>query len=746
MAEKKEFIYNYEGDLFSDNNKLPEIAPSELINTENLFTQDKETLITRDDKEIERTYGVKFSGSHYDFLNNPITENFSKLNSDDIKKINLKMILEYKLGFKGKLENENLVDFLINEKGLSAEQAFFTDFAVNQIKPKPDISGMMSDYLLSGAINEDTNIFVKQQINAFKEDFSLIALQKYLKLFNNITNLDKIKELKGKYDLNDFFRNAVLQSKDGIKSNFISSCGQFLSQRIYREGMNLKIQLSQVSEGLNKEMISEITDKYEKECVNKAIDTLVEHSEKCIPRLRTPESQAIAINFKAQLIGLKESGAVNNLMDLYKESILNNSDKFDYVQTKFGWSSFAENQITLLKTNIMKRECDFSKELEGFNKYFNLSIRELTGVKDGEKEYIGVMKKIKNVAAVKKVYGYITINGKSEKEVFQNTVNKYKELVENGLIVEKEKPVNIKSTNNKALNKDLFIEKFPEIKETIKKQFKNVDFSSSPEKILLDNGVRGIEMGKTLKNKDNVLWNTIAVMASISDRMGVSMQEFTFDGSFGIALGSRGNGRSLAYFTGPQFLLAFTQKNEFESIVHEYSHALDYALAEYIHQDLIQNNPDKKYINVDCFATMTGVSDLYSTLNISDKNKDLFKKLIEFKEAIKHSEVYKNSQELDAGKIKKYWSSDVEIYARVSEVVAFNKINESNTPLIGCHKEYGATCYPQLNNESDKKLVDKFIELQKEIIPLYPEIAKEISKVVMGRDEVKKKREIEIEV
>lgn len=750
IGENMKKNYKYNGDLFIEENLIPEndaVVVNSESNLEQILNLEPEDVIVikkREDDQIDRTYGVKFAGSHYDFLNNPITENFNKLTLDDIKKINLKLMLDYKLGFKEKHENENLINFLIKEKGLNIEQASFLDHVIKQIKPKPDIAGVMSSFLLDAKINEDSNIFASQQVNAFKDDFSFIALKQYLKLIHSVIDIENIKQINSDVELKTFFKDAISKSRNNVKTDVLSVCGKHISTQITRQGRNLKLELSRLGEGdLKQEDRIHLTELYEKSGLNSHIDNLVEYLDKLIQRFKFDDSKLIALDLKETLLDIKNRGLAQNLMDLYKQAILTKSENFNTLQTKFNWAYFAENEIALLKTNMLKKDCDFSKELEGFNKYFNLTIRPVR-LSDGELSYMGTIKKIKNVAAVHRVSGYITIYAPTEKEIFEKTIVKYNEFLEKGLIVEKIKPVIIKTTNNKSLNKDLFIEVYPELKNIIIKQFKDVDFASSPETILLNNGVRGIEMGKTLKNKDNVLWNTIAVMASISDRMGISIKEFTFDGSFGIALGSRGNAKSLAYFSCDQFLLAFTQKNEFESIVHEYAHALDFALAEFLKQDLIKNNPERRFINVDSFATNSQIYDLCATHKISPENKNLFNKLIEFKNAIKNSQVYVNSVKKDAGKTKKYWSSDVEIFARVSETVAASKINLDQTPLIGCHKNYSADVYPNFNIENDNILIQAFIDLEKEIIEKYPLIAMEISKVVLNRDAISKNIDIDI--
>lgn len=164
---------------------------------------------------------------------------------------------------------------------------------------------------------------------------------------------------------------------------------------------------------------------------------------------------------------------------------------------------------------------------------------------------------------------------------------------------------------------------------------------------------KGIEFGNWVDQRErqqflNSVYDGYADLMSI---IGLPVEMASLKNKLGIAFGSRGTSKASAHFDSARSLIHITKTKAIGSLAHEYAHALDYFLAEKTGMSCCVSEVNENHVK-----------------NINnEKSASLFMAVLRWKKAVKNSAMYKNTVLIDADKNKKYYSTDIELFARCFE-------------------------------------------------------------------------------
>mgnify|MGYP003542028446 FL=1 len=672
---------------------------------------------------MKTSYGHKYSGSHLQIMERiKMINNVYDFSVDELNKnINLKNLLEYNLNFTGNLKNNDLANFLIKEKQIDVEKAFLLQYILKKYDNPNDVE--IGNYLFGKNYSGDNQV-IKEVAGQYKDIISYKAYEKYITKFEKILllindedkNINKITQEEFLEVINDKIIDKRYKGS-GFDITAVQMASIFrYSIQCERERLIKLISNKDSTEELRTKEISLIQEEY----LNKAINA-------CVSNLKLNLRNAIRLGEKAEKDIQECISLISKFNDLPKEekslnSLLKtflNNEKVGFDIPMFG------NIFKLNKSDALYSISEYHKEealkefpnLKDCFKYYDFLIMDS---KSNEGEKVVKKKKKRQLASIKKIQDRFKFEVPDIKGGIALLNLAWNSVIERGLYEEKAKTNNYKTTANVNLNKDVFIEKHPELIQLINEQF-NINLNEEINKkvssydILLNSGVKGLELGKTLKNKENVLLNVMACSAVLSKVLNVSIQDLFLNNSLGFAIGSRGRGNALAHFEKLNNLIHTTQKNEFASFAHEFAHAIDSAMGTVINNELSNMKYEQRKTNfaMERNLLLIDPSEFDNSKQISERILSSMSKL---KTVFEKTDMKKASTKEDLGKIGAYWSKDIEMFARAFEVYVSDEITNLGLPEIGTHeKSYYSTSALYLS-EKDKEVV---YPIMKEIINLY---------------------------
>lgn len=694
MADKN--FNDLENDLFSEDNInfnqnfINQSSP--LINQEII-----ESIKIREDKKIKRTYGHEYSGSHYDVFQGFHNSNSLKgIPSSEIEKnINKKFLLKQHFNFNKKINGNDFAKHLIDNYNIPTEKAYIMEYVMLNLK-EPNYSKYEAIILGKNPTSEIElesqkqfkDIFIQKHYQTFIDNFLKI---KDLILDNSIDEKNLIENIK---DINSF----KYRKEDHIK--------------LYSYSLTLIDMMFQFSKQTNLRALIEKEKGH-----SDIIDLFQKAVQDFLDQLTTRGGGSTTQEKELNSLKIIWEKVKSQPLEVQISEVLDNPDipKFLFFKDKINQSDLTNAKLIPLINQAGLNEMlkDFELKKSGYS------------TRQGETIYY--LEKKRNTQENYQIRKRTEILASTDEMAVSKSKVLWTGFKEQGLLKAKEKIISTKSTNNKNLNDVVFIDKYPELKTLINNHF---DLNNkTPEKALLEAGVRGIELGVTLKNKDNVLLNIICVTSVLSEVLNVPVKDLFMNGSLGIAIGSRGRGSAVAHFEPNNNLVHATQKNEFTSFFHEMGHALDSAIATKINKDFFSH---KKYH--DDFTTKI-LYPLADTKNPNaeklEETKFLLNDFIQLKNAFEESDMKKNSLlELNS----KYWASNVELFARAFENYCSDKISDLKLPVIGVKDKYEKGIYL---SEEDKKTIYPILEsLIENYSSISKEVAREVSQKILKKDEV----------
>jgi hypothetical protein len=179
----------------------------------------------------------------------------------------------------------------------------------------------------------------------------------------------------------------------------------------------------------------------------------------------------------------------------------------------------------------------------------------------------------------------------------------------------------------------------------------------SPETFASVFPFRGVEFGNWVNQVEraaslNEAYDALSDLAAV---LSINKSIISLDGKLALAFGARGSGNASAHYERTKVVINLTKTRGAGSLAHEWFHALDNYIC------ICQGSPLS-------FATE-------KPLNIRDKK--ISDALLALCTAIKRSDYYRRSAEIDKLKTKKYWATMPELTARAFEKHIICKLKES---------------------------------------------------------------------
>lgn len=734
-------------DLFSEENilKTQEINNAQYDN--NFENEISTPLIIkiRKDEEIKTTYGYEYKGSHlkiFESLREP--DNIYQFNIEELKRsINIKNLLKDRFDFNGNLKSNDFANHLIEKYNIDVEKAYLSQYIYKQLEEPDDKSIGISMF---GKRYVSTSELGSEVVKKISDKVGYIAFNKFINQFNKIENFIKNGEVFNNQEHEVLKQSKLLSQvkevmkKRTTKANDIST---YVLANLFNHA--IKFEQEKLLINLNNNFDTETKTKMINLTMLEQYNSVLNYCSSLIKNNSSTRNQSIA----EDLISLQKKVSILADVSNEEKSIDLMFNKFmDEEAFSLGINLFKGDLLCLSETHYKEAISEYYKELYGKDKpilencfkYFDF-INKYSKVEpenpNEEKTKIFVLEKKRRCAEIKKLPSYSIIEAKNWKEAIDKLENQWKIFIEKELFIPKAKVVKaFKSTNNKLLNKDLFVAKYPELKQVVDEVYgRKIDFSTEkPEKILENVGARGLEFGKTLKNKENVLFNIIACSALMSKALNININDLFLNGSLGVAIGSRGRGQALAHFETNNNLIHVTQKNNLESFVHEMAHALDAALAAYINKDLSYNDmnypkPTTKY-SMDRNYLLIDPSEF----NENNKNtKEILDIISKLRTSFRDSDMYEGAKKLEGGKRDSYWTTHIEMFARSVESFVYDKLNDMGLPVnVGTHISYNAEQY--LSSKDKEKIYPILNDFFNKFSEISPEIAKRRSEIILKKD------------
>jgi hypothetical protein len=236
------------------------------------------------------------------------------------------------------------------------------------------------------------------------------------------------------------------------------------------------------------------------------------------------------------------------------------------------------------------------------------------------------------------------------------------------------------------------------------------DGDVTPELFTNAFGFRGVQFGNWVENdkRQADLNDSFDALMDLAAVLGVEPKALSLNSRIGLAFGARGKGGKgapKAHFERGAGIINLTKKMGAGSLAHEWFHAADETFA-------IQDE-----------SNLTMLSDAKPWHTPRKIRPELLQAFKDVQAAIAGTELKKRSKELDAKRTKDYWSTDVEMSARVFEQYVIHMLNAqgfSNDFLanivsdpevfLGGEKEF-----PYLLQSEEKPVFQAFNNLFKEV-------------------------------
>lgn len=243
---------------------------------------------------------------------------------------------------------------------------------------------------------------------------------------------------------------------------------------------------------------------------------------------------------------------------------------------------------------------------------------------------------------------------------------------------------------------------------------------ATPEKFAAEFGFRGVQFGNYVEQARRAkdLNNAYDALLDMANIIGVPPRAVSLNGSLGLAFGARGSGgknAAAAHFEPDMVVINLTKANGFGSLGHEWFHAMD----NYFSRMLGKADGHITDIRTDRYAPVIGKNAVTST-SVRPEALAAFKELMT---AIRNSDFYKRSVELDKRRSKDYWSTNTELGARAFESYLISKAEangESNDYLANIVSEethkisnemFGEEPYPYPTKADQEKINPAFDKL-----------------------------------
>ena len=193
----------------------------------------------------------------------------------------------------------------------------------------------------------------------------------------------------------------------------------------------------------------------------------------------------------------------------------------------------------------------------------------------------------------------------------------------------------------------------------------------TPEEFLSSFGFRGVEFGNYVEDarRQEDLNHAYDALMDLSHAIGISSQALSLGGTLGLAFGSRGSGGAhapMAHYEPDMVVINLTKRKGAGSLGHEWFHALDnhLAMTHHLSGTYVSNTFGKN------FGEWDG-----SVKILRDENEKLVAALNQVMEIIlKKTDLKKRSLKLDETRKEAYWSTRVEMMARVFEAYLKRKL------------------------------------------------------------------------
>jgi hypothetical protein len=167
---------------------------------------------------------------------------------------------------------------------------------------------------------------------------------------------------------------------------------------------------------------------------------------------------------------------------------------------------------------------------------------------------------------------------------------------------------------------------------------------------------RGVEFGNWVNQVERAasLNEACDALSDLAAVLGIDRSIISLDGKLALAFGARGSGNATAHYERTKVVINLTKTRGAGSLAHEWFHALDNYLC--IRQDSPLSFASENPINI--------------------QDKAISEALLALCSAIKRSDFYRRSAEIDKVKTKKYWATITELTARAFEKYIICKLAE----------------------------------------------------------------------
>lgn len=203
--------------------------------------------------------------------------------------------------------------------------------------------------------------------------------------------------------------------------------------------------------------------------------------------------------------------------------------------------------------------------------------------------------------------------------------------------------------------------------------------------------LKGLEYGNWVTQEERINFLVCGHIAlfDLAKIMQLPLNNLGFKNKLGIAFGARGMSGALAHFEPQTFMINLTRTNGWNSLAHEYGHALDFYFGGYIDQSidsfsLSGGRSTVKYLDISNLPKNSlryAMNDLINSINTVLVNNKLT-----------DSDTYKRLKKSQDG--TEYWFRRTEIFARFFEryvMYRLSKLGIKNTFLA--KEKYTASVY-----------------------------------------------------
>ncbi|MFW6047310.1 MAG: LPD1 domain-containing protein [Candidatus Woesearchaeota archaeon] len=114
----------------------------------------------------------------------------------------------------------------------------------------------------------------------------------------------------------------------------------------------------------------------------------------------------------------------------------------------------------------------------------------------------------------------------------------------------------------------------------------------TPLKIMEDFGIRAVEYGKWINDKEKIEFTNYAydALADFAKALDIDFKDVGLNGTLALAFGARGAGKAVAHYEPERKVINMTKINGAGSLAHELGHAIDYYMKDFSKTKNWKNN------------------------------------------------------------------------------------------------------------------------------------------------------------